>query len=269
MKAVNLIPAEHRRGGGLGLAGRSGGAQYVVVGLIGGLAALALLYGEADHEISAKQAQATKLSAEAARAQSEASKLAPYTSFVAMREERLKDVQELANTRFDWAHVMHELGRVLPTDASLSSVTATVGAGTPGAAATPAAPASTTAAAAGGAAATGTVTSATPPGSTPTFTISGCATTQSEVALTMNRLRLMDGVSEVTLQSSTKGGGGGSGSGGGAGGCPTGDPVFSMQVSFDPLPAPAVKTPTPAATTTSTSNDTSPSGTATSTTLPR
>jgi Tfp pilus assembly protein PilN len=262
MKAVNLIPSEQRRGGGVGLAGRSGGAQYVVVGLVGGLAALALLYGEADHEISAKQAQATKLSAEAARAQSEASKLAPYTSFVAMREERLKDVQELANTRFDWAHVMHELGRVLPTDASLSSVTATVGAATTTAAAAPA-PA---AGAAATSTAASTVTSATPPGSTPTFTIGGCATTQSEVALTMNRLRLMDGVSEVTLQSSSKGGGGGA-SGGGAGGCPAGDPVFSMQVSFDPLPAPTVKTPAPVAT--STSNDTSSAANAATTTLPR
>ncbi len=260
MKAVNLIPSEQRRGGGVGLAGRSGGAQYVVVGLIGGLAALALLYGEADHEISAKQAQATKLRGEAARAQSEASKLAPYTSFVAMREERLKDVQELANTRFDWAHVMHELGRVLPTDASLSQVTATVGAATTAAAAAPAPAAGATSTAAS------TVTSATPAGSTPTFTIGGCATTQSEVALTMNRLRLMDGVSEVTLQSSSKAGGGGGG-GGAAGGCPAGDPVFNMQVSFDPLPAPAVKTPAPAAT--STSNDTSPAAKAATTKLPR
>ncbi len=48
------------------------------------------------------------------------------------------------------------------------------------------------------------VTSATPPGSVPTFTLSGCATSQSEVAQTLDRLRLIDGVSEVTLQSSTK-----------------------------------------------------------------
>ena len=39
------------------------------------------------------------------------------------------------------------------------------------------------------------VTSATPPGSVPTFTLSGCATSQTEVAQTLNRLRLMDGVS--------------------------------------------------------------------------
>jgi Tfp pilus assembly protein PilN len=228
MRAVNLIPSEQRSGSAAALAGRSGGAAYVVIGVICGLAVMALLYGLAGHEIGAKQAEAARLTAEAQQAQSEAAKLAPYTSFVTMREERLKAVQELANTRFDWAHVMHELGRVVPSDASLSTVTGTVGASTAsGAAATPA----TTAAA------SKTVTSATPAGSTPSFTVEGCATTQSEVALTMNRLRLIDGASEVSLQSSSK-----SGSSGGAG-CPAGYPSFTLQVNFEALPAPSVKTP--------------------------
>ena len=45
-----------------------------------------------------------------------------------------------------------------------------------------------------------------PAGSVPTFTLAGCATSQTEVAQTLDRLRLIDGVSEVTLQSSTQGG---------------------------------------------------------------
>jgi Tfp pilus assembly protein PilN len=235
VRAVNLIPSEQRRGS-VNLSGRSGGAAYVVVGLILGLAVMAVLYGKADHEIGAKQAEATRLSAEAQQAQSEASRLAPYTSFVAMREERLKAVQELANTRFDWAHAMHELGRVVPTQAALSAVNGTVGATTVStAAAAPAAPGAA-------ASASNSVVSATPAGSTPNFTITGCATSQSAVALTMNRLRLIDGVSEVSLQSSSKGGGAG------GAGCPAGGPVFSMQVSFDALPAPTVKSPSEPAT---------------------
>lgn len=241
MRAVNLIPSEQRSGSAAALAGRSGGAAYVVIGVICGLAVMALLYGMADHEIGAKQAEATRLSAEAQQAQSEAAKLAPYTTFVSMREERLKTVQELANTRFDWAHVMHELGRVLPSDAVLSSVTGTVGASTTGGAAP-----STTTAAVG---ASKTATSATPAGSVPTFTIAGCATTQSEVALTMNRLRLIDGVSEVTLQSSSR-------SGGSAGSCPAGSPSFAMQVSFEALPAPRVKTTAVAAATSASDSST-------------
>jgi Tfp pilus assembly protein PilN len=243
MRAVNLIPSEQRSGSAAALAGRSGGAAYVVIGVICGLAVMALLYGLADHEIGAKQAEATRLSAEAHQAQAEASKLAPYTSFVTMREERLKTVQELANTRFDWAHVMHELGRVLPSDAVLSTVTGTVGASTAGGA--PAAASATTAAAGS----SKTVTSATPAGSVPTFTIAGCATTQSEVALTMNRLRLIDGVSEVTLQSSSR-------SGGSGGSCPAGSPSFAMQVSFDSLPVPSVKTSAVAAATSASDSST-------------
>jgi Tfp pilus assembly protein PilN len=226
MRAVNLIPVEQRRRGGARLAGRSGGAAYVVIGLICGLAVMALLYGLADHEIGAKQAEATRLSAEAQQAQSEASRLAPYTSFVSMREERLKATQELANTRFDWAHVMHELGRVLPSEAALTAVTGTVGAAKPGTTSTPAATAT----------ASKTVTSATPAGSTPTFTVAGCAKSQSAVALTMNRLRLIDGVSEVSLEASSKTGGGAGSS------CPAGSPTFSMTVTFDALPQPTVKT---------------------------
>ncbi len=48
------------------------------------------------------------------------------------------------------------------------------------------------------------MSSATPAGSVPTFTLAGCATSQAMVALTLTRLRLIDGVSEVTLQSSTQ-----------------------------------------------------------------
>jgi hypothetical protein len=243
MRAVNLIPSEQRGGGNIG--GRSGGLAYVVLGLIGGLAVMALLYGFAAHEISSKQAEADRLSAEAQREQAAADKLAPYTTFVAMREERLKAVQELANTRFDWAHAMHELGRVIPGGASLSNVTATVTSEAAAPASAPAAGASATAASTTGASAAGTaasaasaVTSATPAGSIPTFTIKGCATSQSEVAVTMDRLRLINGVSEVSLQSSAKSGGTG-----GGGSCPIGDPAFALQVSFDALPAPIVKTP--------------------------
>jgi hypothetical protein len=72
----------------------------------------------------------------------------------------------------------------------------------------------------------------------PVFTLSGCATSQAEVAQTLTRLRLIDGVGEVVLQSSTKpGGGGGGGGSAGAGGCPSNDPSFNVSITFDPLPA--------------------------------
>jgi hypothetical protein len=262
MKAVNLIPSEQRAGGGPA-AGESEGAAFMVLGLVAGLAVLALLYGIASHQVSSRQEKVASVNAQAQVTKARADALAPYTSFKAMYERRLSAVTELVSTRFDWAHAFHELGRVLPSDASLNSVKGTIGAagGATGAAAKPAAPAApttgtgtsaasttsaasstsaasatNTASATSAASAAGAVTSATPPGSVPTFILAGCATSQAEVAQTLQRLRLIDGVGDVTLQSSTKSTSAGGSSG--SGGCPAKDPTFAITVTFAALPAP-------------------------------
>jgi Tfp pilus assembly protein PilN len=241
MRAVNLIPADQRGDAGGG-GGRSGGGVYVVLGLLGGLAVMALLYGLAAHESSSRRSDVATLTAEVAQAQVRAAQLAPYTSFLAMREQRVQAVSQLVDSRFDWAHVFHELGRVLPPNkVSLTSLEGTVGPGsgsgaTPGAATSAGAGASTTAAAKGSSGSS--VASATPPGSVPTFTLTGCATSQAEVALMLDRLRLIEGVKEVSLQSSTQSSAKSSSSAGGSGsgGCAGGQPAFSAQVVFVALP---------------------------------
>ncbi|HYM54845.1 MAG TPA: hypothetical protein VES97_05745 [Solirubrobacteraceae bacterium] len=229
MRAVNLIPADQRGGSAPG-AGRSEGAAYAVLVLVAGLAVLALLYGRANHQISSSRALAATLTAQAQSEQAATSQLAPYTSFIALRQQRQEAVAELIDTRFDWAHALHELGRVLPRNTSISSLTGTVGSASTAAATSPKG---------SGAAATATVASATPPGAVPIFTLAGCATSQPAVALMLERLRLIDGVSEVTLQSSTKATSSGGGGAAGSGGCTGSDPAFSVQISFDPLPMPA------------------------------
>ena len=244
MRAVNLLPPEHRShfAGGIG---RSQGGAYAVLAVFAGLAILAVLYGVASHQISSRRAQVASLSAQATRAKATAAQLAPYTSFQALREQRTQAVAQLVDSRFDWAHAFHELGRVLPKDASITTLTGTVGTGKPGsggsiASSSPPASASgssggSSSVGAGGAgASSSTASSATPPGSVPVFNLSGCATSQSEVALTLQRLRLVDGVSEVTLQSSTKPAAGG---GSGEAGCPAQKPAFSVQITFAALPA--------------------------------
>ena len=224
MRAVNLIPADQRGGTSVGL-GRSGGAAYAVLALLAGIALMAGLYGMADHQVSSRRAQVEELNGKAQRAQAAATQLASYTNFIALRQQRTQAVAQLVDTRFDWAHAFHELGRVLPASASISALSGAIGAtGASGAVA----PAS--------ASASGSVASATPVGSVPTFTVGGCATSQAAVAETINRLRLIDGVSEVSLQSSTKGGSGG-GSAGAPGGCPASSPAFNVIVTFQPLPA--------------------------------
>jgi Tfp pilus assembly protein PilN len=250
MRAVNLIPSE-LRGGSTKSASRSEGSAYAVLAVLGGLALLALLYGSARHQIKDRETQAATLATKAQRAQAAAAQLAPYTSFVSLREQRQQMVSQIVDSRFDWAHAMHEFGRVMPPGTSISSLAGTVGSGTTGgsssassAASTPAAStsAASTSAASTPAASTAAVTggsSATPPGSVPTFTIDGCATSQAAVALTLERLRLIDGASAVTLQSSVKGGASG---GSGSGGCPGTDAAFAIQMSFDPLPSESATT---------------------------
>jgi hypothetical protein len=243
MRAVNLLPPEQRSGFAGGI-GRSQGGAYAVLAVLAGLAILAVLYGIASHQISSRRAQVASLSAQVARAKATAAQLAPYTSFQALREQRMQAVAQLVDSRFDWAHAFHELGRVLPKDASITTLTGTVGtSGKPGggSAASPSPPASASGSSSGAssagpgtAASSSTASSATPPGSVPVFNLSGCATSQSEVALTLQRLRLIDGVSEVTLQSSTKSAAGG---GSGEAGCPAQKPAFSVQITFAALPS--------------------------------
>ena len=65
MRAVNLIPSEQRSGGTVG--GRSGGAVFLVLGLLGGLIVLAFLYGSSHRELQSRRAEAATLSARAAQ----------------------------------------------------------------------------------------------------------------------------------------------------------------------------------------------------------
>jgi hypothetical protein len=243
VKAVNLIPVEERAGQPVGV-GRSQGAAYAVLTLVCGLALLVYLYGSADHQIKSRHAQVASLDKQTQEVQQAAERLAPYTSFVAEREAREQAVETLIESRFDWAHVFHEFGRVLPAGVSVSSLTGTVGGTTTSGSAAASAPAS-------GAA----VASSTPPGTVPTFQLSGCATNQPTVALTLQRLHLIDGVSEVALSSSAGSGSASASSSSSSGAkCPAGGPTFNVTITFDPLPsaaavASAVKTKTVADTT--------------------
>jgi Tfp pilus assembly protein PilN len=236
MKAVNLIPGEQRQGAG-SITGRSNGAALIVLCLLAGLVALVLMYGSASHQISSQAGQAASLTAQANAIQARTDRLTPYTDFVSMANQRTQTVAQLVQARFDWSHALHELGRVLPAGTSLNGLHGTVGA-----AGTSSGPSASTSAAAGAGA-----TSSTPPGSTPVFTLTGCATSQSVVAQTLQRLRLMDGASEVQLQSSTKSNSGASSVGGG---CPGDAASFSVQIVFAGLPAaPAPSTGSGATTT--------------------
>jgi Tfp pilus assembly protein PilN len=243
MKAVNLIPGE-RRGKSRDLIGRSGGGALAVLALIAVLAVLAVVYGGAHHQVSSEAGEVASLTAQTNAVEARTGRLNSYSSFVAMAEQRMRTVSQLVESRFDWSHALHELGRVLPADTSLDTLHGAVGPAAVQAAASSSSSSSS--------ALSTSATSSTPPGSSPVFTLSGCATSQSEVAQTLQRLRLMNGVTEVQLQSSTSSDSSGGGStSGGSGGCPASASSFTVQVGFAALPAaPALSAPagaTPAA----------------------
>jgi Tfp pilus assembly protein PilN len=240
MRAVNLIPGDQRPGAG-GIAGRSGGGALIVLAMLAALAVLAFVYGKSKHDSSTSRGELATANAELAADRAQAGRLAPYTTFIASANQRAQEVSQLIASRFDWSHAFSDLGRVLPRTATLTTLSGTVG--TVGAATSSGPQTGATSA-----------TSATPPGTSPTFALTGCATSQSQVAVTLQRLRLMDGVTEVTLQASTKSGGAGAASGASSGSsesCGPNGAAFSAQVSFQPLPAPSLAPATPGAATAS------------------
>lgn len=239
MRAVNLIPAEERRGGGAGGSGRSGGAVYVLLGVLA-VAVLALsAYVLAGNSVNDEKAELASVSTKADSAEQQAAALKPYAEFAKLEQTRVSTVKSLATSRFNWDRTLRQLSKVMPGNVWLSSFLATVkpdvtvdGGGTTGD--------------------TGNIRQAS---QNPAIEMVGCTTSQDEVARLMTRLRLMDGVDNVVLSSSEKAttntaaasgppSGADSAGGSGSGDCRNGSnkfPQFSIVVLFKapPTPAPA------------------------------
>jgi Tfp pilus assembly protein PilN len=197
VRAVNLIPADERRGAGLD--GGSGALTYALLGALAVLLLMALTYTLAGKAIDDRRSELADVRAQADAAQAKADELRAYTRFSELRAKRVQTVTSLAASRFDWAHTMHEIARVIPANAWLTGLKGSVtGEGSTG----------------GTAAAT----------SAPSVQITGCTTSQQSVARMMARMRLVDGVQRVSLHSSEKGGGS----------CGTSDrfPAFELVVFF-------------------------------------
>jgi Tfp pilus assembly protein PilN len=204
VRSINLIPAEQRRGAG-GLAGRAGGAAYVVVGALAVFVLMGVFYALAVGQVSSRQTKLAQVTAQTTNTQAQAAVLAPYVQFASIRQQRQASITALATSRFDWSEAMDQIARALPNNVTLSSL-----AGTGGPSSAPSAPVAGTTA---------------PVVATPSVNLTGCATSHSEVAQVLVDLNKVEGVSSVTLASSTKtapAAGGSSGSGSSAstaGGC--------------------------------------------------
>jgi Tfp pilus assembly protein PilN len=220
MKAVNLIPAEDRRGAG-GAAGRSGGAVYIVLALLALLVAGVAANTLVGRSVDDRKAELAVLQKEVATQQARTAELQSFAAFRALSQARIETVRSLATSRFDWGAALNEVARVTPKRTWLTSMSATVAPGV---------------AVAGGGA--GGLRSAL---GVPAIEISGCTTSQKGVARTLTAMRRIEGVKRVSLSSAEKADAG-SGGGGAGGDCRQGDsrfPQFQMVVFFEP-PAGAI-----------------------------
>lgn len=224
MRPVNLIPPEQRRGDHTQL--RTGPLVYVVLGALALLLIGVTMLVLTDNQIADSKSEVATLKREDAAAQAEATKLAAYTQFRTLAEQRIATVRSLADSRFDWERVMRELALVLPSNVWLTGLEASATSG---------------GSASGGDSGGGSAMRGAIAG--PALVLAGCATGQEAVAEFVTALEDIDGVTRVGLESSelaSKSGEAGSGSGGG-GDCRTRSYIaqFNLVVAFDAAPVPA------------------------------
>ncbi len=216
MRPVNLIPLEDRRGDSAPL--RTGPLAYIVLGaLVAALAGVAMLV-LANNQISERKDEVATLEREDVAAAEQARKLAVYTQFRGVSEQRVATVQSLADSRFDWERVLRELSLVLPDDVTLTELDAS-GAKVEGAE--------------GGEAEGATFSGITGP----SLSMAGCADGYKGVARFVTALKDIDGVTRVGVQSSAETLGSVSGGEGECGGG-TATVQFSLVVAFDAAPVP-------------------------------
>jgi Tfp pilus assembly protein PilN len=250
MRPVNLIPPDERRGDSAPL--RTGPLVYVLVGAMGllllGIVAVALT----GKQVSDREAEKSDLQHELAQTQAQANSVKAFTDFAQAQQSQAQTISTLAQSRFDWSRVMHELSLVLPSGVSLNSLSGTVSSDSD----------------LGGGSSTSDGPDLRGDVAGPALQISGCAPNQDTVASFVAALEEIDGVTRVGLSSSKmpeESASAPSGEPGDAAAtgesCPdVHDPKFSIVVAFDKVPPPGTSTPPPPPPSTSAAASNSPAG---------
>lgn len=230
MRAVNLIPADDRRGRPPAAAGAT---PYLIVGvllaILAGVTALVLT----GNQIDGRKAEVAQLEQARTAAQARATSLQAFAEFRSMQQSRTATVSSLAQSRFDWERVMRELTYVLPSDVWLVELEGTV---------------SPDVQLENGAE---VAVRDSVPG--PTLELIGCTVSQEAVGRLASALGDIDGVTRVSVlkserpelsasDESSEGGGGGEDE------CRTRDFItrFEIIAAFDEVPVPASAPAAPA-----------------------
>jgi len=224
MRPVNLLPSDLRQGAQAPM--RTGAIPYIVVGALAAVLAGVAVLVLTGNQISERKTEVTQLKQEDAVAVQEAKRLAAYTQFQTLHEQRVATITSLADSRFDWERVMRELALVLPHDVWLTELSASAS--------------SESESGGGGGSLRGAITG-------PALSLSGCAAGQESVAGFVTALKDIDGVTRVGVESSElpeeeegAGNAGGGSEDGGGSDCQTREFIakFNLIVAFDAAPVP-------------------------------
>jgi Tfp pilus assembly protein PilN len=215
MRPVNLIPPEERPGGRKPL--RSGPLAYIVVGALAAAVIAMTVLVVTENKIADSKAEVATLQHEQAQLTAKAQALSAYTQFAKVREQRLATITSLADSRFDWERVLHELALIMPADVQLTNLAGS---------------------ASGGAGGAGISIRSQVAG--PALEMVGCAAGQPAVADFIEAVKSIDGVTRVGIQTSTMNGGEGGENATSAGTCGSGRSAqFQLVAAFDAAPVPS------------------------------
>jgi Tfp pilus assembly protein PilN len=188
MKAVNLLPPDLRGAAkpATALAADEPTGRMAAFGVLGALAfcvvALAA-YVLTGNTVKDRQAQLDQVTAQATSVAQQAAKLKPYADFAAQAQQRVQTVKDLASARFDWEQALRDVSRAVPANVTLSTLSGTIAGDASGG---------------GSGGLRGTIPS-------PAIEMQGCTTGgQTDVATLLSRLRNVDGVTRVSLESSVR-----------------------------------------------------------------
>lgn len=127
MRAVNLMPGDSRLARGSRSRPSPNGA-YLLLMALGALVVFVSLWTVASKQIDSRTAQLDKANAETRVAEQRAAASAPYQQFAELANNRKATIASLSATRFDWAHALREVSRVVPSDVWLTAIDGSSGA---------------------------------------------------------------------------------------------------------------------------------------------
>ncbi len=146
-------------------------------------------------------------------------RLGEFTKFAQLAQTRISTVHSIAAARFDWHTALSDLSKVVPANTTLQSVVGTI---VPGANS--------------GGSGSGSTGSLRGDITAPAFELSGCTHSQTDVAKLMSQLRLINGVTRVTINDSQMSNTATTSSAtGSAQGCGANAPNFDLVVFFSPV----------------------------------